>query len=151
MHTCAGHDNKWRYLSSELCITKMYTLFLLMNCPEHSILVQSDLYPKEINSVTKFPICYDYLRTAINCGVGMPTLHMCCGYISFNAVNNVERHSYLQSGVGRSCEDALFDNNLFLILMLIYEEINHVITKQEDRVILKGPDSTTDKFMYIYN
>ena len=44
----AGHGNKRRYLSSELCITKMYTLLSQASYPGHYLLVQGGLDPKEV-------------------------------------------------------------------------------------------------------
>ena len=45
----AGHGNKRRYLSSELCITKMYTLLLQASYPDHYLLVQGGLTQKRLN------------------------------------------------------------------------------------------------------
>ena len=100
MHTYAGHGNKWRYRSSELCIKKMYTLFLQVNYPEHCMHVQSGLYPTEVNGVTIFRICYHYITLEQCLIVALACRHffdfICCGCLLFNAENNVEKHSYFK-------------------------------------------------------
>ena len=57
----AGHGNKRRYLSSELCITKMYTLLLQASYPDHYLLVQGGLDPKEVKCEIRFRFYYDYI------------------------------------------------------------------------------------------
>ena len=87
----AGHGNKRRYLSSELNITKMYTLLVQASYPEQHLLVQGGCDPKEVKCEIRYRFYYDYFRSHFNYGFGRPRPDVCCECSLFDAKIKVER------------------------------------------------------------
>lgn len=74
----AGHGNKRRYLSSELNILTMYTMFLEDFCPKHSELYkEAGEDPQKLDCEVKYRFYYDHYRANFNYGFGRPDSDLC--------------------------------------------------------------------------
>ena len=82
---------KRRYLSSELSITKMYTLFLELCYPEKYIQYKSGVEPSKIDCEVKFRFYYDYYKANFNYGFGRPRSDVCCECTQLDAKIKVEK------------------------------------------------------------
>ena len=74
----AGHGRKRRYLSSQLTVVKMYTLFLELQYPGKYAEYRAGTDVKKIDCEVKFRFYYDYFKQNFNYGFGRPRSDVCC-------------------------------------------------------------------------
>ena len=90
------------YLSSELTVVKMYTLFLELLYPDKYAEYRAGTDVKKINCEVKFRFYYDYFKENFNYGFGRPRSDVCCECTELQAKINVTNVTAISNILGKS-------------------------------------------------
>ena len=72
-----GHGNKRRYLSADLNVLQMYTMFLSKHYPEYYTEYKAGKDPQKLQCDVKYRYYFNYYKENLNYGFGRPKTDIC--------------------------------------------------------------------------